>query len=258
MARRKAKRAPSGAVDVVNRVYDLARATSPKEAAQLLGVSRSSVYRAMKTARTRGPVRDILAKPETLKAWQGRLQGAAVKTMTGQIEAAEAGKAPPRRAKEAADIISTATGEKWSYQKVSGMTRKFKIPTPAPRAAPPKEGAPPVPDRPDFGRMLWEQMKPTVSPKEIDKFTRADFDKGLTTHYRDKGIRYMSAGQEWIDADGSRRPLLEQRATWQTREEVENYIKDIGLNKEMLVVEIFVDEWGDEYYIVYLDYEGED
>lgn len=249
---RRAKRAAAGSWDVIQRVHRVtkemrAEGATYKEAAQLLGISRRSLYNYRMVYQKKMEGRTILAKPSTVDRWRNRLQGAAVTVISEQSRAVSEGKKTPRTAKQAAKLMSAATGKKVTYQSVSAITRRWK-PKIVEREVVPPIGWYPLEKEPPI------YHRPPLTSSDLEQFTRADYDAGLTRHYvTADGVRFMKEGENWISEDGSPNGLIEQRSDFMTHAEVEDYITEITNSKYVLVVVIKIDAYGDEYYTVYLD-----
>lgn len=252
---RRAKRAAAGSWDVIQRVNRVtkemkAEGATYKEAAQLLGISRRSLYNYRMVYQKKMEGRTILAKPSTVDRWKGRLQSAAVRIISEQTRAVSEGRKPPRTSKQAAKLMSAATGKKHTYQGVSAITRGWKPkPRPLPVVTPYEEPYYPItPSEPPI------YYRPPLTSSDLEQFTRADYDAGLTRHYvTADGVRFMKEGETWVSEDGTPNGLIERRSDFMTHEEVEDYITEITNSKYVLVVVIKMDDEGEEYYTVYLD-----
>lgn len=249
---RRAKRAAAGSWDVIQRVNQVtkemkAEGATYKEAAQLLGISRRSLYNYRMVYQKKMAGRTILARPSTVDRWRDRLQSAAVTVISEQTRAVSEGRKPSRTSKQAAKLMSAATGKKHTYQGVSAITRGWK-PEKVEREVVPPIGWYPLEDEPPI------YYRPPLTSSDLEKFTRADYDAGLTRHYVNAdGVRFMKEGETWVSEDGTPNGLIEQRSDFMTHEEAEDYITEITNSKYVLVVVIKMDEYGEEYYTVYLD-----
>lgn len=245
---RRAKRAAAGSWDVIRRVNQVTKemrveGATYKEAAQLLGISRRSLYNYRMVYQKKMAGRTILAKPSTVDRWKNRLQGAAVTVISEQSRAVSEGKKPPRTSKQAAKLMSAATGKEVTYQSVSAITRRWK----------PKEvvHAPPITPYPPEPPIYY---RPPLTSSDLEQFTRADYDAGLTRHYVNAdGVRFMAEGENWISEDGTPNGLIDHRSDFMTHEEAEDYITEITNSRYVLVVVIKMDADGNEYYSIYLD-----
>lgn len=252
----KAKRAASGALDKIARINKVVENTKTyTEAAKLLGISRRSLYNYRMAHAGKIPAKSIMARKSTVIKYESKLQEAATRVITKQVQHKVEGTKPTRSSKQAAEIISAGTGEKWSYQRVSSLVRRFAKSEPELEKEKPTIGW--VADPDELDEPVWAD-EDILRASDIEKFTRKDYDAGLTKQYTSDGtkdgVRFVKKGYTWLNEDGSPRGLIIRRdKVCQTEEEAIDWITQVSNSKYVLVVEINIDINGNEYYEIWLD-----
>jgi hypothetical protein len=226
----KAKRAAAGSAAIAQKLVNLSNKVGPVKAAKLLGISRRQLYRYRQAAKTGRPLRELSARPSTVKKYEQRLQSAAAKVLIGQGSARAEDRPPPMTQSEAASVLSDITGERWTGQRVTAVERGF----PSER----KIVAPTV-------REYGEQMHSENVAELLDK--EADFP-GSTGAYEIDGVSFFKP----ISADVPAQ--FERRESFMTKEEVTDYVESIGAKKVLFVIERYDMEADQTEYTVYFYY----
>lgn len=115
------KKAPAGSRQAAKDVLKLRQTHGAKEAARMLDVSPSTVYRISNTAKKRTAVGKVIASPRSLEKWRSRITEGQRKSTTAQLKQFEDLK-PSAIAKS----LSKA-GVDTSYQQVTWWKRKAGV-----------------------------------------------------------------------------------------------------------------------------------
>ncbi len=230
----KAKRAAAGSAAIAQKLVNLSNKVGPTKAARLLGISRRQLYRYRQAEKTGRPLRELSARPSTVKKYERRLQSAAAEVMTAQSRAYIEDKPPPMKQSEAASILSNITGERWSTQRVTNVAQSW--------AKEDRVVAVPT-EEPEFGEHDRSE--------EVLSFFERDNELISTAAYETKGVSFYKPGGENIPHE------LTHRYTFMTKAEAVEYVNRMNAQKVLFVVESYNKASDQTEYNVYLYYPDE-